>query len=78
MRLLNNMKPLIDFYTAEWLSIKSTTVMQQLREHITTPVDVCKQGMDQKMFNRKSIARKITHARSWNLQAKLTEERLKG
>ena len=40
--------------------------------------DGCKQGIDQQIFNRKSISRKITHPQSWKLQAKLTGERLKG
>ena len=40
--------------------------------------DVCKQGIDQQIFNRKSISRKIKHPRSWKLQAKLTSKKLKG
>ena len=40
--------------------------------------DGCKQGIDQQIFNRKSISRKITHPQSWNLQAKFTGEKLKG
>ena len=40
--------------------------------------DGCKQGIDQQIFNRKSISRKITHSQSWKLQAKLTGEKLKG
>ena len=40
--------------------------------------DGCKQGIDQQIFNRKSISRKITHPQSWKLQAKLTGEKLKG
>jgi len=40
--------------------------------------DGCKQGVDQQIFNRKSISRKITHPQSWKLQAKLTGEKLKG
>ena len=40
--------------------------------------DGCKQGIDQQIFNRKSIWRKITHPQSWKLQAKLTGEKLKG
>jgi len=40
--------------------------------------DGCKQGIDQQMFNRKSISRKITHPQSWKLQAKLAGEKLKG
>jgi len=40
--------------------------------------DGCKQGIDQQIFNRKSISRKITHPQSWELQAKLTGEKLKG
>ena len=40
--------------------------------------DGCKQGIDQQVFNRKSISRKITHPKSWKLQAKLTGEKLKG
>jgi len=39
--------------------------------------DGCKQGIDQQIFNRKSISRKITHPQSWKLQAKLTGEKLK-
>jgi len=39
--------------------------------------DRCKQGVDQQSFNRKSISRKIMHPQSWQLQAKLTGERLK-
>jgi len=27
--------------------------------------DGCKQGIDQQIFNRKSISRKITHPQSW-------------
>jgi len=38
----------------------------------------CKQGIDQQIFNRKSISRKITHRQSRKLQAKLTGEKLKG
>ena len=38
----------------------------------------CKQRIDQQIFNRKSISRKITHPQSWKLQAKLTGEKLKG
>ena len=37
----------------------------------------CKQGIDQQIFNRKPISRKITHPQSWNLQAKFTGEKLK-
>ena len=40
--------------------------------------DGCKQGIDQQIFNRKSISRKITHPQSWKLQAKLTGENFKG
>ena len=40
--------------------------------------DGCKQGIDQQIFNKKSISRKITHPQSWKLQAKLAGERLKG
>ena len=40
--------------------------------------DGCKRGIDQQIFNRKSISRKITHPQSWKLQAKLTGEKLKG
>jgi len=40
--------------------------------------DGCKQGINQQIFNRKSISRKITHPQSWKLQAKLTDEKLKG
>jgi len=40
--------------------------------------DGCKQGIDQQIFNRKPISRKITHPQSWKLQAKLTGEKLKG
>ena len=40
--------------------------------------DGCKQGIDQQIFNRKSISRKITHPQSWKLQAKLAGEKLKG
>ena len=40
--------------------------------------DGCKQGIDQQIFNRKSISRKITHPQSWKLQATLTDEKLKG
>ena len=38
----------------------------------------CKQGIDQQIFNRKSISRKIMHPQSWKLQAKLTGEKLTG
>jgi len=31
-----------------------------------------------KIFNKKSISHKITHPQSWKLQAKLTDEKLKG
>ena len=49
-------------------------------EHIQecTFHDGWKQGIDQQIFNRKSIPRKITHPQSWKLQAKLTGEKLKG
>jgi len=40
--------------------------------------DGCRQGIDQQIFNRKSISRKITHPHSWKLQAKLTGEKWKG
>ena len=40
--------------------------------------DGCKQGIDQQIFDRKSIPRKITHPQSWKLKAKLTGEKLKG
>jgi len=40
--------------------------------------DGYKQGIDQKIFDRKSISRKITHPQSWKLHAKLTGEKLKG
>ena len=40
--------------------------------------DGCKQGIDQQIFNWKSISRKITHPQSRKLQAKLTGEKLKG
>ena len=36
-----------------------------------------KQAIDQPNFKRKSISRKITHPPSWNVQAKLTGEKLK-
>jgi len=39
--------------------------------------DGCKQGIDQQMFNRKSISCNITHPQSRKLQAKLTGEKLK-
>jgi len=45
---------------------------------VCTFYDGCKQGIDQLIFNRKSISRKITHPQSWKLQAKLTGEKLKG
>jgi len=38
----------------------------------------CKQEIDQQIFNKKSISRKITHPQSSKLQAKLTGEKLKG
>jgi len=37
----------------------------------------CKQGIDQRIFNWKSISRKIMHPQSGKLQAKLTGEKLK-
>jgi len=40
---------------------------------ICTFHDGCKQGIDQQIFNRKSISRKITHPQSWKLQAKLIQ-----
>jgi len=49
-------------------------------EHISIQVctfhDGCKQGINQQIFNRKSISRKIMHPQSWKLQAKLTGEKL--
>ena len=66
---------------------KTTTVRWALRRskvwlrwliQVSTFHDGCKQGIDQQIFNRKSISRKITHPRSWKLQAKLTGEKLKG
>jgi len=45
---------------------------------VCTFQDGCKQGIDQQIFNRKSISRKITHPQSWKLQAKLAGEKLKG
>jgi len=45
---------------------------------VSTFHDGCKQGIDQQIFNRKSISRKITHLQSWKLQAKLTGEKLNG
>jgi len=45
---------------------------------ISTLNDGCKQEIDQQLFNRKSISRKITDPQSWKLQAKLTGEKLKG
>jgi len=45
---------------------------------VCTSHDGCKQGIDQQIFNRKSISRKITHPQSCKLQAKLTGEKLKG
>jgi len=47
-----------------------TTLMFQ----VCTFYDGCKQGIDQHIFNRKSISRKITHPQSYKLQAKLTGE----
>jgi len=40
--------------------------------------DGCKQGIDQQIFNRKSLSRKITHPQYWKLQSKLPGEKLKG
>jgi len=45
---------------------------------ISTLRDGCKQGIDQQIFNRKSISSKITHPQSWKLKAKLAGEKLKG
>jgi len=40
--------------------------------------DGCKQGIDQEIFNRQWISRKFMHPQSWKLQAKLSDEKLKG
>ena len=57
----------------------SVAVMNcQTGANVGTFHDGCKQGIDQQIFNRKSISRKITHPQSWKLQAKLTGEMLKG
>ena len=45
---------------------------QNLNKQVCTFHDGCKQGIDQQIFNGKSISRKITHPQSWKLQAKLT------
>ena len=57
--------------------------VRRIRDHyhripkVCTFHDGCKQGIDQQIFNRKSISRKITHPQSWKLQAKLAGEKLK-
>ena len=56
---------------------KHPTVETSLLQ-VCTFHDGCKQGIDQEIFNRKSISRKITHPLSWKLQAMLTGEKLKG
>ena len=43
---------------------------------VSTLHDGWKQGIDQQIFNRKSISRKITHPQSWKLHAKLTGEKV--
>ena len=39
-------------------------LLQTLVEQVCTFHDGCKQGIDQQIFNRKSISRKITHPQS--------------
>jgi len=36
-----------------------------IEKQVCTFHDGCKQGIDQQIFNRKSISRKITHPQSW-------------
>jgi len=52
--------------------------LSDMSEELCTFHDGYKQGIDQQIFNRKSISRKIMHPQSWKLQAKLTGEKLKG
>ena len=61
-------------FTHSIARIKINTKINQ----VCTFHDGCKQGIDQQIFNRKSISRKITHPQSSKLQAKLTGEKLKG
>jgi len=62
----------------QWMrgSVVGVTSLENVQ--VCTFHDGCKQGIDQQIFNRKSISRKITHPQSWKLQAKLTGEKLKG
>jgi len=53
-------------------------VWHHLNGQVCTFHDGCMQGIDQQIFNRKSISHKITHSQSWAVQAKLTGEKLKG
>jgi len=50
----------------------------QTLDEMCTFHDGCKQGIDQQIFNRISISRKITHPQSCKLHVKLTGENLKG
>jgi len=58
--------------------VQQKAKLQVLMHQVCTYHDGCKQGIDQQIFNRKSISSKITHPQSWKLQAKLTGEKLKG
>ena len=58
---------------AEHLNATIISIIQ-----VCTFYDGCKQEIDQQIFNRKPISRKITHPQSWKLQAKHTGEKLKG
>ena len=68
-----------------WVVLQITTKLTKLQQnydsnlHISIQVctfhDGCKQGIDQQIFNRKSISRKITHPQSWKLQAEVTAEK---
>jgi len=51
----------------KWRSAKSRIEKRALWDYLSacTFHDGCKQGIDQQIFNRKSISRKITHPQSW-------------
>ena len=61
-----------------YTEVNMLRVPSPLAVQVCTFHDGCKQGVDQQIFNRKLISRKITHPQSWKLQAKLTGEKLKG
>jgi len=87
---ITNLKNLVYFQSA-WYTIFLFSIYEKFgvflsedlveilnQFQVCTFHDGCKQGIDQQIFNTKSISHKIMHPQSCKFQAKLTGEKLKG